>query len=293
MQTKRDLLALAATRAEILARLIHGEPADEAAHRAHAQVERVAQAAGCDRQRAIVWLHHIMKHEAVTHPIPVVLGFDTRLVEAADSLGVRHRESLREYAKRLAASNDADLLAVAVIALDDQIGEGIENPEHTPAAYKRARRVLRRAADTLANQEPGDTPPAGGAVDNPPTAPALCYALEALVGHTNGAQDAMKEMMRGPGNAAWEVATRLGSEDLALLVTNLHDLMRVVAMLIIDLTVREDENTDATRMTLAESRTRGVPLMQSMETIAQTIARRLRRFNESHPNEAPEQNKVH
>ena len=295
IETKRDLVA--ATRAEILARLIYGEPADEAAHRAHAQVERMTQAAGCHRQRAILWLNHILKHEAVTHPMPVVLGFDTRLVEAADTLGVRHRESLREYAKRLAACNDADLLAVAVIAIDDQIGEGIENPEHTPAAYKRARRVLKRAADALANQQPGETPPAGGAVDNLPTAPALRNALEALVGHTNGAQDAMMEMMRGPGNVPWEVTARLASEDVGLLVINLHDLMRVVAMLIIDLTVRGDETTYEDRMTLVESRTKGVTLMQGMETMAQTIARRLRSFNESHreshQDEVPENGKVH
>ena len=44
-------------------------------------------------------------------------------------------------------------------------------------------------------------------------------------------------------------------------------------------------------MTLAESRTRGVTLMQGMETMAQTIARRLRRFNESHRDEDPENGK--
>ena len=42
-------------------------------------------------------------------------------------------------------------------------------------------------------------------------------------------------------------------------------------------------------MTLAESRTKGVPLMQGM----QTIARRLRDFNEAHRDEDPEKGKVH
>ena len=291
METRRDLVV--ATRAEILARLIYGEPATEAAHRAHEQVERVAQAVGSHRQRAIVWLHHVLKHEAVTQPIPVALGFDSWLVEAADTLGARPRESLREYAKRLGACNDADVLAVAVIAIDDQISEGIEDPQDTPAEYKRARHVLKRAADALAKQQPGDAPPAGGVVDNLPTAPALRNALEALVEHSNGAQAAMMEMMRGPGDVPWEVSERLASEDLALLVTNLHDLMRVVAMLIIDVTARGDENTYEDRMTLAESRTKGVSLMQGMETTAQTIARRLRSFNESHRDEDAEKGKVH
>ena len=69
--------------------------------------------------------------------------------------------------------------------------------------------------------------------------------------------------------------------------------MGVVAMLIIDVTAREDEDTYEDRMTLAESRTKGVTLMQGMETIAQTIARRLRDFNEAHRDEDPEKGKVH
>ena len=47
MQTTTELLA--AVRAQILARLIYGEPADDEARRAHEQVERVAQAVGTDR----------------------------------------------------------------------------------------------------------------------------------------------------------------------------------------------------------------------------------------------------
>ena len=253
----------------------------------------MAQAVGSHRQRAIVWLHHILKHEAVTQPIPVALGFDAWLVEAADTLGARPRESLREYAKRVAACNDADVLAVALIAIDDQISEGTVDPQDTPAAYKRARRVLKRAADALAKQQPGDTPPAGGVVDNLPTAPALRIALQALVEHSDGAQAAMMEMMRGPGDVPWEVTERLASEDLALLVTTLHDLMRIVATV--------DHRRDRTgrrgprhedRMTLVESRTKGVSLMQGMETTAQTLARRLRDFNEAH-REDPEKGKVH
>ena len=291
METRRDLVA--ATRAELIARLIYGEPATEAAQSAHEQVERVAQAVESHRQRAIVWLHHILKHEAVTQPIPVALGFDNWLVEAADTLGARPRESLREYAKRVAACNDADVLAVALIAIDDQISEGIVDPQDTPAAYKRARRVLKRAADALANQQPGDVPPAGGVVDNLPTAPALRTALEALVDHSNGAQAAMMEMMRGPGDVPWEVSERLAMEDLELLVTILHDLMRVVAVLIIDVTARGSENAYEDRMTLLESRTKGVNLMQAMETVAQMTARRLRGFNEAHRDEDPEKGKVH
>ena len=291
METRRDLLA--ATRAEILARLIYGEPVDEAAHRAHEQVERVAQAVGSHRQHAIVWLHHVLKHEAVALPIPMALGFDRWLVEAADTLGMRHRESVRDYAKRVAACNDADVLAVAVAAIDDQIGEGTEEHDGTTAAYKKARRVLKRAASALAKQQPGDAPPAGGMADNRPTAPDLRNALTALVEQANGAQDAMMRMMRGPGNVPWEISERLSVDDPHLLVANLHDLMQIVAMLVIDVTTREGESTYEDRMTLAESRTRGVSLTQAMEAMAQAIARRLRDFHEAQRGERVENGNVH
>ena len=64
-------------------------------------------------------------------------------------------------------------------------------------------------------------------------------------------------------------------------------------MLVIDVTAREGENTYADRMTLAESRTRGVSLTQAMEAMAQTIARRLRDFHEPQRGERVENGNVH
>ena len=291
MQTTSE--SSAAVRAEILARLIHGEPANDEARRAYEQVERVAQAVGTDRRRAIVWLRYLLDHEEVALPILVALGFDRWLVEAADTPGMRHRESVRDCAKRVAACNDADVLAVAVAAIDDQIGEGTEEHDGTTAAYKKARRVLKRAAGALAKQQPGDAPPTGGVADNRPTAPDLRDALMTLVEQANGAQDAMMRMMRGPGNVPWEVSERLSLDDLHLLVAILHGLMQVVAMLVIDVTALEGENTYEDRMTLAEYRTRGVSLTQAMEAIAQTIARRLRDFHEAQRGERVENGNVH
>ena len=73
----------------------------------------------------------------------------------------------------------------------------------------------------------------------------------------------------------------------------LHDLMQVVALLVIDVTARENENTYEDRMTLAESRAKGVGLTQGMETMARTVACRLGEFNEAHRGEEPENGKVH
>ena len=290
MQTKRD--SLTAVQAAILARLIHGE----AARAMIEQAERVAQAVETERQQAILWLHQTLTHETVTCMILKALGFDRLLVDAADTLSIRYRESVRDYAKRIAACDDTDVLAVAVALIENQIKEGVEHVEHqdgTLASWKKARRVLKRATDALANQQPGYTPPAGGVADNRPTAPALRSALMQLTDHTTGAREAMMQLMRGPANVPWEVSERLSPDDLGLLVVSLHDLMQVVALLVIDVTARENEDTYKDRMTLAESRMEGVSLMQGMATIARTIARRVRDFNEWHGGEELENGKVH
>ena len=291
-ETTTDLVTTLA-RVETLARVLHGQTADGDAPPAIKQAKRVAQAVRTDRQRAILWSHQALNHEAVTWEMLIVLGVDQLVAGAADNLGRRHRESVRDYAKRVAACDDTDVLAVAIALIDNQIKEGVEHHDGTLAAWKKARRVLKRATDAVANEQPGDTPPAGGVADNRPTAAALRSALMKLTDQTNGAQEAMMQMMRGPGNVPWEVSERLSPDDLGLLVVSLHDLMQVVALLVIDLTTRENEDTYEDRMTLAESRTDGVILTQGMETMARTVARRLRDFNEWHGGEELENGKVH
>ena len=129
--------------------------------------------------------------------------------------------------------------------------------------------------------------------DNRPTAPALRSALMKFTDHTNGAREAMMQMMRGPANVPWEVSERLSPDDLELLIGSMHALMQIVALLVIDVTARENENTYEDRMTLAESRMEGVSLMQGMATMARTVARRVRDFNEWHGDEELENGKVH
>ena len=287
MQMTRD--SATAAQAAILARLIHGE----AARAMIEQAERVAQAVETARQQAILWLHQTLNHETVTCMILKALGFDRLLVDAADTLSIRYRESVRDYAKRIAACDDSDVLAVAVALIENQIKEGVEHQDGTHTAWKKARRVLKRATDALANQQPGDTPPAGGVADNRPTAPALRNPLMKLVDHTTGAREAMMQMMRGPANVPWEVSERLSPDDLELLIGSMHALLQVLALLVIDVTARENEDTYEDRMTLAEARMEGVSLMQGMATIARTIARRVRDFNEWHGGEELETGKVH
>ena len=130
------------------------------------------------------------------------------------------RQHLRDYAKRIPACNDTDVLAVAVAAIDNQIKEGVEQQDGTLPEYNKARRVLKRAADALANQQPGATPPAGGVADDSPTEPALRTAVMTLMEHTAGAHDAMvRTMQLLQRGESWEIS----KSDLQLLLDNVHD----------------------------------------------------------------------
>ena len=77
MQTTETTTDFAtAARANIFARMIHGLTADGDARPAFEQAKRVAQAVRTDRQRAILWSHQTLNHEAVTWEILIVLGVD-------------------------------------------------------------------------------------------------------------------------------------------------------------------------------------------------------------------------
>ena len=272
MQTTETTTDFAtAARANIFARMVHGLTADGDARPAFEQAKRVAQAVRTERQRAILWLHQTLNHAAVTWEILMALGFDQQVVDAADTLGRRCPESVLDYAKRVAACDDTDVLAVAVALIDHQIEVGVEQPDGTLAAYKEARRVLKRAADALANQQPGATPPAGGVADDRPTEPALRTAVMTLMEHTNAARDAMVRIMYHlqQHGESWEIR----ESDLKLLLGTVHDVMMVVALLVVELTAKQNDKTSAEeRMRLFRTKT----FREGIETFTRTIARRLR-----------------
>ena len=284
-----------ATQAETLARLLNGEP-NAREGQPLAQAERVAAAVKNGRQKAIAWLYQILDDGRVTSEVLLALRFDRLVVVAADTLVVRPRESVLEHAQRVAACHDADVLAVAVSVIEDEMRQRVEDPRETRAAsYTEARRVLQRAADGLANERSGDRPPAGGTVDNLPTAPGLRTALLALADHTEGAQAAMGEMLHGPGNQNWGVVERLSPADTELLLSMLHNLLQVVGMMVIDVTAAPwTEETYEDRMTLVECETKQVSRVEGMATIAEMTARRLRTaFNKAHSEEDGEEGQVH
>lgn len=288
MQTRTGFTT--AARAETLARLLHGKP--DVGEGALERAERVADAVGTDRRRAMVWVRQTLAYEGVTRPRLLGLGFEWWVVNAADTLVVRPREDVPAYAKRVAACTDADVLAVAGAAIDDEIREGVERQHDSRPAYEEARLVVQRAADALANEQPGAFPAAGGMADNLPTAPALRTPLLSFVDHTEGVQQAMADMMRAPGKVPCAVFARLSLEDLELLVAYLRDLIWVVGVLVVDVSARPNEDTYEERVTLVRYRAKMHP-RQGIAMIARTIARRLRNFIEPDLGEAPVNGKVH
>ena len=277
---------LIAKRAKMLAQLRHGDR-DRGAGRAFEQAERVARSVETDRQRGIVWVRHLVDDEGVRRAVLRVLDFDGWVLNAADTLVVRPWESLLEYADRIAMGMDTDVLAVAIVAIEDDMREGIDEQRGSPAEYESARRVLKGAA---AQQQRGDPPATGGVAGDRLLARVLRDAFRALVGSITGAGTAMRLMMRGPGNEPLAVRGRLSKDDTDQLFVALHSLLQVMMALVLDVTGQEDENLDEDRVTRVESETNPV---HGMETMALTLAHRLREFRERHSGNEPENGKVH
>ena len=249
--------------------------------------QRVARAMGTARQRAVVWVRLILAEEWGTRRQLLQLGFERSVVDAAATLVKRGGEGVREYARRVAACQDPDVLAVALAALDDEIDDEAELHRALQAACKEGRRVLARAVGA---RQPGDPPPAGEAADDRPPAD-LHDELLALVDHADGAQDAMRRMLRDPGQGLRGSLEHLSPDDRDLLVGHLHDLLQVVGVVVFDVTAREGDHAQEDRAALAKAGT-GMNSMEAMETMALTIAHRLQRFRSARRGDEPENGKV-
>ena len=91
--------------------------------------------------------------------------------------------------------------------------------------------------------------------------------------HSGGAQVAMTQMMRGPGNTLWAGPRAPVPERPEAARRSVHELLQVAGMFIVDMTARENEDTCADLIKVAKPRPDGQSPAQSMETIARTIAR--------------------
>ena len=125
-----------------------------------------------------------------------------------------------------------------------------------------------------------------------PAAPTPHDAVVKLVSHTAGAQDAMMQLTYGD-SLGWAAGAPLSAQDLDLVVVNAHDVLQVLVAMVIDLTAQENEDTSRDKLTLFRAVTEGVSLTEGMETLAQTMARRLRHFHQLRDGEKPGTGRVH
>ena len=166
---------------------------------------------------------------------------------------MRRGESVIENAQRVAAcwEHHGLALAVAIAAIDDEIDEEAKLLRDMLSARKERRRVLKRAVGA---RHPETSPRWGGG--RRPSAGGPSNELLSLVNHADGAQDAMRRMLREPGQGLRGSPERLSRDDRDLLVGNLHDRLQVVGVLVVDMTAREDEDTREDRMAQAKARAR-------------------------------------
>ena len=279
--------------AEILARLLYGRRSLGEGD-TFERDERVADALWTHgRQRALVWLRQTLEYDGVSHRVLHGLEFDWPLVDNARTLAVRPGEDRQAYAERVAACEDADVLAVAVATIDDEIREA-KDQQGARDAYREVRRVLSRAADALPTEPSGDLPRVGAPEHTRPSARAQHEALLSLVDHATGAERALQDILRGPEDEPGEAIERLSPDDMELLLDSLHKLLQVAGMVVIGMTTREGEITYEDRRALEEGSTEEVSLMEEMRASAEMIARRLRdAIEDASLGEKPEDGKVH
>ena len=228
-----------AERAKVLAQLRHADR-EWGAGGVFAQAERVARAVETDRQRGLVWVRHLLDDKGVRRVVLMLLEIDSWVLNAADTLIVRQWESLLEYADRIAAGTDTDVLAVAIAAIEDDMREGSDGQRGSLAEYESARRVLKG----VAAQQHGAPPATSGVAGDRPTArgPSRRASGVGRLHRRRGDRDEADDA--GPGNEPLAVRGRLSKDDTEQLFVALHSLLEVLMALVIDVTAQEHENLD-------------------------------------------------
>ena len=236
--------------------------------------QRVARALETDRRRAVVWVRLILAEAWGTRRQLLQLGFDRSVVDAPPSWSSVERRGVLEYARRVAACRDLDVIAVAVAALDDEIDEGGRASARHAGGLQGG---TPRAEARRWRPAPGGLPQAGEAADDRPPAD-LSDELLAVVDHADGAQDAMRRMLRERARDSGGATSACLRTDRDLLVGTLHDLLQVVGVLVFEVTARRRRRCAEDRAALAKAGTGANPT-KAMETMALTIVHRLQEFH--------------
>ncbi|MCY4634753.1 MAG: hypothetical protein OXG04_09670 [Acidobacteria bacterium] len=261
------------SRAECFAKLVLTGREDHHGRNLLGYAERTADRLAMHREKTLAWLSISLHADSVDETTLTGVGFNDQDVRHATVIQPREQETAMAYAERLAAYNEPEAFAVGEAMLDESADTNPTVPTGTTdTAREQAIGRLRSAHKDWAQGRRGDRPPAGGIVDERPTAPGLADAVRRLEHHVRMTELCLSEMQRGPGGTPWGIAERLSLDDLNTFLDAASQLMFNAAAIVI-----ETSNLTPTpaavkeRATLAGTREPGTEHLAGIATTAATI----------------------
>ncbi len=262
-----------ATRAECFARLVLTGREDHHGRNLLDYAERTADRLAMHREKTLAWLSISLHADSVDETTLTGIGFNDQDVRHATVMQPRENETAMGYAERLAAYNEPEAFAVGEAMLDESADTNPTVPTGTTdTAREQAIDRLRGAHKDWARGRKGDRPPAGGVVDERPTAPGLADAVRRLEHHVRMTGLCLSEMQRGPGSTPWGIAERLSLDDLNTFLDAASQLMFNAAAIVVETSnLTLTPATENERAILASTREPGTEHLVGIATAAATI----------------------
>ena len=262
-----------ATRAECFARLVLTGREDHHGRNLLDYAERTADRLAMQREKTLAWLSISLHADGVDETTLTGIGFNDQDVRHATVMQPREIETAMGYAERLAAYNEPEAFAVGEAMLDESADTNPTVPTGTTdTAREQAIGRLRSAHKDWTQGHSGDRPPAGGVVDERPTAPGLADAVRRLEHHVRMTGLCLSEMQRGPGGTPWGIAERLSLDDLNTFLDAASQLMFNAAAIVVETSnLTLTPATENERAILASTREPGTEHLVGIATAAATI----------------------
>ena len=282
-----------ARRAQCFGRLMLRNRKDEDGRSLLDHAERTAGRLAMQWEKEIAWLAAALEADDVDETTLTGLGFNDTEVRHATIAQPRNGETATDYAERIAAYNQPETFEVAAAMLADPASKNPAVPQRTTDGERRQAigRLQQGMRDWSNEGGPGTRPPAGGMADNRPTAPGLAAAMHRLDHHARMGMQSLREMLRGPGNAAWGIIERLSPDDMEKFLAIGWDTLQLAAAIVIETsTVTPKPATKEERDTISAADRPGDNQLKAIAITAATIARIAVRMSEP---EAGETDVVH
>ena len=283
------------SRGECFARLVLTGREDHHDRNLLGYAERTADRLAMHREKTLAWLSISLYADSVDETTLTGIGFNDQDVRHATVIQPREQETAMAYAERLAAYNEPEAFAVGEAMLDESADTNPTLPSGTTdTAREQAIGRLRSAHKDWAQGRRGDRPPAGGIVDERPTAPGLADAVRRLEHHVRMTELCLSEMQRGPGGTPWGIAERLSLDDLNTFLDTAAQLMLNAAAIVVETSnLTLTPATGQERATLAGTRDPSTAHLAGIATAAATIYEVATRLQSRVPPPADDDDRIH